>query len=570
MALPSPDQQVIPASRWTSCLPLLGVLRHYNPSWLRGDISAGVAVVCVAVPIGLAYSQLASLPPVVGLYATLLPMVIYALLGSSRQLVVGPDSATVALVGAVIIPLTDDPQQRIALAAMLSLMVGVLSIGAGVARLGFIADFLAKPVLVGYLNGVALTIMAGQMGKLLGYTAQGQGFFRLVYDLLSKIGQTHLPTLIVGSVALAVLFAMKRIAPKVPTPLVIVVGGIVASKLLGLEGMGIKVAGSVPAGLPPFAFPMVPTEHFGALATGALGVALMSFSSGVLTARSFASRGGYTVDANREFISLGLANIGAGLSQGFAISGADSRTAVADSAGGKTQLGQLFAAIGLALVLLFLTKPLAYLPTPALAAVLVVAVSGLLQIDTVRWLSKVSRPEFRLCLLTTLGVITMGMGPGVMVAVILSLIMILMRASRPPDAILGAIPGERGHVDLAENHEAAATPGLVIYRYDASLLFFNAPYFQSRLTEVISSHPDLRWLVVDMGAVTLLDTTGFDVLARIQQKLAAEGKTLAFARARGRTLKMMDRTGLVERVGEGRFFRTVDEAAAAFADSDRR
>ncbi|MCE5217586.1 SulP family inorganic anion transporter [bacterium] len=561
-------EQRRPLGRLESWMPLLAVLRRYEKSWLRGDIGAGLALVTVAVPIGLAYSQLAGVPPVVGLWATILPMVVYAFLGSSRQLVVGPDSATAALVGAVVAPLASDPQQRIPLVAMLSLMVGAISIAAGVARVGFVADFLAKPVLVGYLNGVAITIVTGQLGKVLGYTASGGGFFRLAYDLLRKLDQTHWPTLAVGVAALLLLAAGRRLIPRFPMPLLVVVLGIVASRLLNLQAAGVAVTGTVPTGLPPFGFPVVPPEQMAVLAAGALGVALMSFSSGILTARSFANRGGYTLNANREFISIGAANLGAGLSQGFAISGADSRTAVVDANGGKTQVAQLVGAVGVALVLLFVTGPLAYLPTAALAAIVITAVIHLFEWETITWFRRVSRPEFRLTVITTLGVITVGMAPGVLVAAILSLIGLLARASRPSDAILGTLPGLRGHVDVAEFPQAVTIPGVLAYRFDASVVYFNAPYFSSRVRQVISSSHDLEWFVLDAEAMALIDTTGSDALEEVRRSLVAAGKTMALARARGKFLEMLVRTGFVDRLGKDYVFGTVEEAEKAFLRID--
>lgn len=571
MASPAKDvgKQRGGLGRLESWAPLLGVLRHYEKPWLRGDIGAGLALVTVAVPIGLAYSQLAGVPPVVGLWATILPMVVYAFLGSSRQLVVGPDSATAALVGAVVAPLASDPQQRVPLVAMLSLMVGAISIAAGAARVGFVADFLAKPVLVGYLNGVAITIVTGQIGKVLGCTATGGGFFRLAYDLLRKLDQTHWPTLAVGVASLVLLAAGRRLIPRFPMPLLVVVLGIAASRLLNLEAAGVAVTGTVPTGLPPFGLPVVPPEQMAPLAAGALGVALMSFSSGILTARSFANRGGYTLNANREFVSIGAANLAAGLSQGFAISGADSRTAVVDANGGKTQVAQLVGAVGVAVVLLFVTGPLAYLPTAALAAIVITAVIHLFEWETITWFRRVSRPEFRLTVITTLGVITVGMAPGVLVAAILSLIGLLARASRPADAILGTLPGLRGHVDVAEFPQAVTLPGVLSYRFDASVVYFNAPYFSSRVRQVISNSHDLEWFVLDAEVMMFVDTTGSDALEEVRRNLAASGKTMALARARGKFLEMLVRTGFVDRLGKDYVFATVEDAEKAFLRIDR-
>ena len=368
----------------------------------------------------------------------------------------------------------------------------------------------------------------------------------------------------VGVATVAVLLVGKRLMPRFPPPLLVIVLGITGSHLLNLAGMGVAVTGAVPSGLPPFTFPVVPLADLQTLVAGALGVALMSFSSGILTARSFARRGGYTVGANREFISIGAANIGAGLSQGFAVSGADSRTAVVASAGGKTQLAQLVGAVGVALVLLFLTQPLSYLPKAALAAIVIVAVAGLFDWRTMHWFRQVSRPEFRLAVITALGVVTVGMAPGVIVAVMLSIIGLLARVSRPPDAVLGTLPGQRGHVSFAECPEATTIPGLVSYRFDAQLVYFSAPYFRSRVRQVLSDYPGVRWFVFDAEATVLVDTTGCDALEDVRNEIAVGGATLVIARARGQYRDMLTRTGFAERVGQEHLFATVEDAEEAF------
>jgi MFS superfamily sulfate permease-like transporter len=350
-------------------LPGLRVLRAYDTSWLPADLLAGLSVAAIAVPIAIAYSQLAGVPPVNGLYASILPLVAYAFFGTSRQLIMAPDAATCALVAATIAPLAgDDPQRYISLTMVLTVLAGIMCIGGGIARLGFLTTFLARPILTGYLNGIALSIISGQLGKLFGFPLQSKGFFRLLWEFVSKLGQTHLTTLVVGLAVYALLLVVKRFSRQIPAPLVGVAVGILAAWALDLGGRGVALVGAIPAGLPSLMFPSVGAADLSELFLGAAGLALISFNSAMVTARGFAVKNGYDLDPDQEFIALGVANIGAGVLKGFAISGADSRTAINDSVGGKTQVTGLVAAAVFIVVLLFLTAPLALLPIPVLAA----------------------------------------------------------------------------------------------------------------------------------------------------------------------------------------------------------
>ena len=538
----------------------------YPREWLRSDVLAGISVAAIQVPTAIAYAELAGFSPQVGLYASVLPLVVYMLLGSSRQLILGPDSATCAVVAATLLPLAGaDPHRYLDYSVVLALLVGVLSIAGGVARLGFIADFLARPILTGFLNGIGLSIVAGQLGKLMGVRLASKAFLAQIWEMATRLGETHILTFAIGAGLIGVLIILKRLAPKIPGPLAGVVLGGVLVFLFDLGARGVGVVGDVPGGLPALRIPSVAPEDWQPLAMGALGIALLSYCSAMLTARGFAARNHYDIDANREFIALGAANIAAGLSQGFVISGADSRTAVNDAVGGKSRLTGLFAAAATAVAVLFLTGPLRYIPTPALAAVLIMAGIGLIDLAALRRLRALAPFEFRLSIAATLGVLLIGVLPGIVIAVALAMIKILSVASRPADALLGAVPGIEGYHDVAAHPDATTVPGLIIYRFDASPLFFNADYFKQRVRAAVRSAPvKPRWFLYSAEAANLMDVTGSEAVEQIRAELAAQG--IVFAVARGRALfeRMFVRSGLAERIGADHIFPSVRSGVQAY------
>ncbi|MBZ5537944.1 MAG: sulfate permease [Acidobacteriia bacterium] len=540
-------------------------LSGYQKDWFPHDLLAGVSVAAVAVPIAIAYSQLAGVPPVHGLYASLLPLVAYALLGSSRQLIVAPDAATCAIIVAVVAPLAGkDPVRYVSLASALALITGVFCIAAGLARLGFLTNFLARPILTGYLNGIAICILTSQLGTLFGFSLAPAGFFRMLWRFFSKLGETHGPTLAVGVTTLALLLLLARLVPKAPGPLVAVALGAACSAVFGLAEHGVRLVGTIPAGLPALKFPAIGGGDWQPLALGAVALALISYNSAMVTARGFAAKNRYDIDANREFIALGVADIGAGILQGFAVSGADSRTAVNDSIGGKSQVTGLVAAAVLAMTLLFLTRPLGWLPMAVLSAVLIKAALGLFDLHSLAKLRRISPQEFRLCLVTLLGVITVGVLPGVVVAVGVAMTQLLIRTSRPHDAVLGRIPGTSAFRDVATHPDAESFPGLVIYRFDASLVFFNADHFKGRVRTVTREAPaPVRYFLLDAGTMPLLDTTGAASLDQVCGELEEKGIAMAVAAAKSPVRTMLDRTGLAERIGVDRMFPTVESAVEA-------
>jgi len=542
-------------ARW---LPGLANLLQYRREWFRHDLLAGLSVAAIQIPIAIAYAQIVGLPPQYGLYACILPMLVYALVGSSRQLMVGPDAATCAMVGGAIAPLAlGDPEHLAQLAVIITVLVGLLLIGAGVARLGFIASFFSRPILIGYLNGIGLSLLAGQLGKVLGYKIEGDGFILSLLNMLQRLGETHVPTLIVGISALALLIWLPRRFVRLPAALVTVAIATLCVGVLGLDRYGISVLGPVPSGIPELSWPGTNLEEMKSLLRDALGIATVSFCSAMLTARSFAARRGYTINANHEFLALGVSNIAAGVSQGFAISGADSRTAVNDMVGGKSQLVGIVAALVIASILMFFTAPMAWIPHAALGAVLLMAGWGLIDIQAMRAIRTLSRFEFWLCVLTTVGVLGLGVLPGILIAVTLAILRLLKSIYQPTDAVLGWVRGVEGQVDISRNQEARTLPGLVVYRFDDAILFFNADYFKTRILEAVEREAEPRAVLFNAEAVTSIDVSGIAALREVRDTLHARGVVLAIARARGSFLRMLVRSGLARELGQGGLFGSV-------------
>ncbi|AON07762.1 MULTISPECIES: SulP family inorganic anion transporter [Pseudomonas] len=552
----------MPLARW---VPGLDSLLHYRRAWFRPDVQAGLSVAAIQIPTAIAYAQIAGFPPQVGLYACILPMLIYALIGSSRQLMVGPDAATAAMVAAAITPLAaGDPQRLVDLSMIVAIMVGLFSIVAGLARAGFIASFLSRPILVGYLNGIGLSLLVGQLGKLFGYEAATSGFVAGILALLENLLHIHWPTLILGSLSLLLMVLLPRRFPQLPGALCGVLLASLAAALLGLDRYGVELLGEVPAGLPQLSWPQTSLEELKSLLRDATGITVVSFCSAMLTARSFAARHGYSINANHEFVALGLANIGAGVSQGFAISGADSRTAVNDMVGGKTQLVGLVAALVIAATLLLLNKPLGWVPMPALGAVLLLAGWGLIDVQALKGFWKLSRFEFSLCLLTTVGVLSVGVLPGIFVAVSIAVLRLLYYTYRPSDAVLGWMHGIDGQVELAKYPQATTLPGLVIYRFDAPLLFFNADYFKQRVLAVVDGSERPNAVLLNAEAMTNLDISGLATLHEVQQILKAQGVHLSLARVTGQTLDLLQRSSMLGEIKPPLVFSSVRSGVSAY------
>jgi high affinity sulfate transporter 1 len=514
--------------------PGLEALSRYDRSWLTSDLAAGLSVAAVALPVGIAYAELAGVPTVVGMYSAIFPLLAYALFGSSRQLMVGPDAATCIMVAASLGHLSaGDPEKYLALMVMLTLMTGVLYVVAGIARFGFIANFLSQPILVGFLNGIALLIVVGQLPKLFGFSLESSEFFNRLLEIGTKVGEVHLPTLVLGVGLLVVLLLTRRFAPKLPAALVVVIVGIIVVILFGLEDQGVSSLGEVPAGLPEMHFALFDMTTYAELFGDAAALMLISFTSGVLTAKSFARRNRYEINANQEMIAFGAANILTGIAQGFPVTGADSRTAVNNAMGGKSQLVGIVAAGTMLLVLFFLTEPLAYVPDSGLAVVIIVSAFGLFDYAALRELYTISRRELLFSVVTTLGVLVMGALPGVFLSIILTLIWLLHVGSRPRDAILGRTKGigVRGFHSIQDYPDAKTYPGVIIYRFESDLLFYNVDYFKERLLKAISESPSpIEWVIIDSSPINIVDVTAIQKLTELREELASRGISLVHAR----------------------------------------
>ena len=515
-------------------MPGLAQLLRYEPRWLGRDLAAGLSVAAIALPVGIAYSDLTGVPTNFGIYAAIFPLLAYALFGSSRQLIIGPDAATCLLLAASLGPLAGgDGQRYLALLVPLTLMTGTIYLLAGWARLGFIASFLSQPILTGYLNGIALVIIAGQLPKLLGYPSAGGETLAKLIEVVQRAGQSHVATATVGLALVGVLLVLRWLLPRLPAPLLAILIGIAAAVYLDLGERGVALTGEVPAGLPQPSWTWFDLATYRSLFADACGIVLISFAGGVLTAKSFARRNGYDIDANQELVALGAANLVAGVTQGFTVTGANSRTAVNDAVGGRSQLVGIVAAGAMLLVLFFLTWPLALVPTTALAAVVLVSALGLFDLAGLRLLFSMNWREGLISVATTLGVVVLGVLQGVVLAVALSLFWLLATAMRPRDAVLGKLPDKQGFHSLADFPEAATVPGLLLYRFNANIVFFNADYFCARIRRVVArARQPVQWLVIDMSPVNAIDVTAVQRMMELQHELAAQGIVLALAHAR--------------------------------------
>lgn len=490
---------------------LFGSLHGYRRVWLRQDVGAGLVLAAMLIPQGMAYAEAAGMPAVTGLYATMLPIVAYAALGSSRQIVVGPDSALAAMIAAALLPLIagSDPIRYAALAGLLALLTGLICGAAGLTRIGFFADFLSTPVLIGYINGLAVTIIVSQLPKVLGFSVPGETPLAQVRDLFTNLDKTQPVSVLLGATALGVILVLRRWAPRLPGVLVAVVGATLAVALFSLDHHGVKILGSVPSGLPRLSLPNVGWGDLATLAPAAAGIALVAFADTTVTSRTFADRNGYEVDADRDLIGLGAANLAAGLCGGFNVSSSSSRTAVAEAAGGRTQLAGLIAAGLVALVLIFGARLLKPLPQAALGAVVLSAAVALFDVTALRRFLRERRSEFYVALVTWLGVMFIGILPGILLAVLFSLSNVLRRATRPPAAVLGWLDGPGAWQSLRRYPEAKTFPGLIVYRFEAPLFFANAERFRDEVRRLVAAaEPPVEWFVFDASPTVVSGRSG--------------------------------------------------------------
>ncbi len=551
-------------------VPGIALARGYERSWLRHDLVSGLVLTALLVPQGMAYAQLAGLDPVMGLYATLVPLLVYVVLGPSRILVLGPDSALAPLVLAAIVPLAavGAPAERVPLAGMLALLVGGFCVVAGLARFGFLTDLISKPVRMGYLTGIALTVIAIQLAKLFGFPGGGDELISSVRSFVEGIDETDWLSLLVGVGTLAVILVLRRIFPPFPGVFIAVAGATIASWALDLSERGVSTVGALPEGLPELAWPSVSAHDLGALTLAAAGIAFVAFTDTSVLSRSYSWRLKQEVDQNQELVALGAANVLTGLFQGFPISSSSSRTAVAETTGSRSQMTGLVAAIGLGLVLLVATGLVEDMPQPALAAVVMAAVLGLVDVAGFRRLSRARRSEFILATTAFLGVALLGVLWGIAVAVGLSLLNFVRRAWRPHDAILGRVHGLKGYHDLERHPQAQQVPGLVLYRFDAPLFFANADYFREQIRLLVSDpERPVAWVVVCAEPMTDIDSTAGEILEGLLGELGQTGVELAFAELKDPVRDRLRRYGLHDRIGDGRFFPTIGVAVRAYVEA---
>jgi high affinity sulfate transporter 1 len=547
--------------RWAPGLALLA--RHRGPA-LRRDLVAGAVLAALLVPQGMAYAELAGVPPVTGLYATLVPLVVYFLLGPSPILVLGPDSAVAPLVAAAIVPLAapGDASERIALAGLLAILVGAIMFAGGLARFGFVTELLSLPVRLGYLMGIAATVIVEQLPKLFGFSVDAESFVRGAIDFVSGLDETNATALALGAGSLVLMLALRRWAPRVPGVFIAVVGATAIVAALGLDDR-VAVVGSVPAGLPDIGLPDVSFADLKTLLPAAVGIAFVAFADTSVLSRSYAGRLHVDVDQNRELGVLGVANVAAGFAQGFPISSSSSRTAVAEDVGAKSQFAGLAGAAVLALLLIFGTGLLHDLPTATLAAIVIVAVLGFIDIAGARRLLRWRRSEFVLAMAAFVGVAVLGVLWGVGIAIALALLSFVRRAWRPHDAVLGRVDHLKGYHDTERHPEARLIPGLVLYRFDAPIFFANAELFREHV-DALAHSGDVQWIVVAAEPVTDIDVTGGEMLGELNEELRAAGVELAFAELKDPVRERLRHYGVEEAIGAARFFPTLGVAVAAY------
>ncbi|MGZ6708321.1 MAG: SulP family inorganic anion transporter [Solirubrobacteraceae bacterium] len=543
-------------------------LAGYRAAWLRDDLVAGLVLSTLLVPQGMAYAELAGLPAITGLYTTVLCLLGYAVFGPSRVLVLGPDSSLGPMIAATIIPIVGsngDPGRAVALASMLGLLVGVIMVAAGTARLGFIADLLSRPTQIGYMNGLALTILVGQLPKLWGFSVDGTGLLdeaRGFADGLAS-GKAVGAAVAIGLVSLALILVLQRLLPAVPGVLAAVVVAIVASTALGLEDHGVSLVGPLPEGLPPFTVPS-PLSDLPLVVAGALGIALVSLTDTISTASAFAARAGKEVDGNGEMIGIGAANIAASLFQGFPVSTSGSRTAVAQQSGARTQLTGIVGAGAILLMLVLVPGLLRNLPQPTLAAVVIAASVSLADIPGTARLWHQRRTEFLLSVAAFLGVALLGVLAGIAIAVGLSILNIFRRAWWPYQTTLGRVPGLPGQHDRSLHPDAEQIPGLVIFRFDAPLFFANVRTFRDQIRRLARADPRPRWILIAAEPITDVDTTAADILRTLDEELNAEGTSLVFAELKDPVRAKLERYELIGPLDPAHFFPTLDAAVDAF------
>ncbi|HET9567201.1 MAG TPA: SulP family inorganic anion transporter [Vicinamibacterales bacterium] len=543
-------------------------LREYESSWLRSDIVAGLVMTTMLVPVGIAYAEASGIPGINGLYATIVPLLAYAMFGPSRIMVLGPDSALAAVILAVVLPLSaGEPQRAVALGGLMAIVSGVVCVAAGLARLGFITELLSKPIRYGYMNGIALTVILSQIPKLFGVSVEAEGPLRQTWGIAERVwnGDINVTVLAIGGSSLALILILKR-WPRLPGMLIAVASATFVVAAFDLASRaGVSVLGPLPQGLPAPRLPLVPLDSLGPIFTGGLAVALVSFADTSVLSRSYAARLRTPVDPNQEMVGLGLANVAAGFFQGFPISSSSSRTPVAEAAGAKTQLTGVVGALAIALLLVFAPALLQDLPNTALAAIVIASAIGLIEVSDLRRIYRIQRWEFWLSMTCFVGVAVFGAIPGIVLAIVMAVIEFLWDGWRPHSAVLGRVDDVKGYHDITRYPNARLVPGLVLFRWDAPLFFANAEFFHDRVLDAVASSPTpVRWLVVAAEPVTSIDVTAADAISELDDTLHAAGIELYFAEMKDPVKDKLKRFGLYTHFGEQSFFATIGEAVKRY------
>jgi high affinity sulfate transporter 1 len=555
---------------WIRWLPGLQALRRYEAAWLPHDIFAGLVLTTMLVPVGIAYAAASGLPGIHGLYATIVPLLIYAVFGPSRILVLGPDSALAGVILGVVTPLAaGDPLRAVTLAGMMAIVSGTVCILAGFARLGFVTELLSKPIRYGYMNGIALTVLISQLPKLFGFSIESEGPLRSLWAIAGAIldGRTNWAAFAIGLGTLIVILLLKN-HKSVPGILIAVVAATAVVGALDLGArFGVKVLGPLPQGLPGFAVPWIAISDMLPVLIGGCAIALVSFADTSVLSRTYAARLGTSVDPNQEMVGLGAANLATGFFQGFAISSSSSRTPVAEASGARTQLTSVVGALAIALLLLLAPNLLQHLPTAALAAVVIASSIGLIEVADLKRIYRIQRWEFWLSIVCFVGVAVLGVIPGIGLAIVTAIAEFLWDGWRPHSAILGRAHGVKGYHDITRYPDARLIPGLVLFRWDAPLFFANAEFFKERVLDAVAKSPTpTRWLVVAAEPVTSVDVTACDMVAELDETLHAQGIELRFAELKDPVKDKLKRFGLFAQLGEESFFPTLGAAVSNYLE----
>jgi high affinity sulfate transporter 1 len=546
-------------------------LRQYEAAWLKHDVLAGLVLATMLVPVGIAYAEASGLPGIYGLYATIVPLLAYAVFGPSRILVLGPDSGLAGVILGVVVPLSGgDPARAVVLASMMAIVSGAVCILAGVFRLGFVTELLSKPIRYGYMNGIALTVLISQLPKLFGFSIESKGPLRSLWAIGGAIveGRTNWVAFGIGIAALIVILLLKN--SKVPGILVAVIGATVVVGVLDLgTRYGMKVLGPLPQGLPGFAIPIIRYGDIGQVLIGGSAMALISFADTSVLSRVYAGRLGYRVDPNQEMVGLGAANLAAGFFQGFPISSSSSRTPVAEAAGARSQLTSVVGALAIAVLLLAAPNLLRDLPNAALAAVVIASAIGLIEVTDLKRIYRIQRWEFWLSIGCFVGVAALGVIPGIGLAIAIAIAEFLWDGWRPHSAVLGRAHGVKGYHDIKRYPDARRIPGLVLFRWDAPLFFANAEFFKERALDAVATSPtSVRWLVVTAEPVTSVDVTACDMVAELDDALQAKGIELCFAELKDPVKDKLKRFGLFAQLGEKDFFPTIGAAVSRYLEAN--